>query len=129
MIDKFIFGISSPDMKELTGTERLEAEQQRLAEQMNVDAEAVEQIIAENARVAQDQAEYSIRYEALVSRFETTKAEYEEVTEEIRNREMRQRELGRFIAEVEKMPQTITEFDEVLWGSLVDHVTVHSAEK
>ena len=129
MIDKFIFGISSPDMKELTGTERLEAEKQRLAEQMNVDAEAVEQIIAENARVAQDQAENSIRYEALVSRFETTKAEYEEVTEEIRNREMRQRELGRFIAEVEKMPQTITEFDEVLWGSLVDHVTVHSAEK
>ena len=115
-------------MKELTGTEGLEAKQQRLAEQMNVDADAVEQIIEENARVAQDQAEYSIRYEALVSRFETTKAEYEEVTEEIRNRGMRQRELGRFIAEVEKLPKIITEFDEVLWGSLVDHVTVHSTD-
>jgi len=38
----------------LSGTEELEAEQKRLAEQMNVDADAVQEIIAENARVAQD---------------------------------------------------------------------------
>ena len=41
---------------------------------------------------------------------------------------MTQRELSRFIAEVEKLPKIITEFDEVLWGSLVDHVTVHSTD-
>ena len=38
----------------LSGTEELEKEQSRLAEQMNVDVDAVNQIIAENARVAQD---------------------------------------------------------------------------
>ena len=61
----------------LSGTEELEAEQKRLAEQMNVDADAVQEIIAENARVAQDQEAYNLRYEALVTRFEKTKAEYE----------------------------------------------------
>ena len=35
---------------------------------------------------------------------------------------------GRFIAELEKLPGVLTEFDEALWGSLVDHVTVHSKD-
>ncbi|MBQ9308918.1 MAG: recombinase family protein, partial [Clostridia bacterium] len=55
------------DQKLLIGTEELEKERKRLAEQMNVDADAVQEAIAENARVAQNQEEYSIRYENPVS--------------------------------------------------------------
>ncbi|WP_274939990.1 recombinase family protein [Chordicoccus furentiruminis] len=113
---------------ELSGTKELEAEQRRLAEQMNVDADAVQEIIAVNARVAQDQAEYNVRYEALVSRFETTKAQYEKVTAEITAKGVRRREFGRFIQSVEKLPKIVTEFDEALWGSLVDHLTVYSKD-
>lgn len=113
---------------ELSGTEELEAEQKRLAEQMNVDADAVQDVIAENARVAQDQEEYNIRYEALVSRFEATKAQYEKVTSEIAMRGIRRREFGRFIKTVENMPQAVTDFDEALWGSLVDKLTVYSKD-
>ena len=112
----------------LSGTEELEAEQKRLAEQMNVDADAVQEIIAENARVAQDQEAYNLRYEALVTRFEETKARYEQVTSEIAMKGIRRREFGRFIQSVEALPDAITEFDEALWGSLVDHVTVHSKD-
>ena len=108
--------------------EELEAEQRRLAEQMNADADAVERLIAENARVVQDQEEYSLRYEALGSRFEDTKAKYERVTAEIAAKGIRKRELERFIQSVEKMPDMVTEFDEALWGSLVDHLTVHSKD-
>ena len=112
----------------LSGTEELEAEQARLAEQMNVDADAVQEIIAENARVAQDQAEYNVRYEALVSRFETTKAQYDRIASEITAKGIRRREFGRFIQSVEKLPKIVTEFDEALWGSLVDHLTVYSKD-
>ena len=112
----------------LSGTEELEAEQKKLAEQMNVDADAVQEVIAENARVAQDQEEYTVRYEALVSRFEATKARYEQVTSEITMRGIRRRELGRFIKSAEAMPDMVTEFDEALWGSLVDHLTVYSKD-
>ena len=112
----------------LTGTEELEKEQKKLAEQMNVDADAVQNLIAENARVAQNQEEYTIRYDALVSRFEATKAEYEKTTADISARGIRRRELERFIQSVEKPPEMVTEFDEALWGSLVDYVTVNAKD-
>ena len=41
---------------------------------------------------------------------------------------IRRREFGRFIQSVETLPDAITEFDEALWGSLVDHVTVHNKD-
>ena len=88
----------------ISGTESLESElrhleteQKRLAEQMNADADAVNGIIAENARTAQDQGEYALRYDALVSRFEETKAKYDAVTAEIAMKGVRKREFDRFI--------------------------------
>ena len=30
----------------------------------------------------------------------------------------------RFFSELEKLPEAVSEFDETLWGSLVDYVTV-----
>ncbi|MBR6028138.1 MAG: hypothetical protein IKP40_03540 [Clostridia bacterium] len=116
------------DQALLTGTEELEKEQKRLAEQMNVDADAVQEAIAQNARVAQDQTEYSVRYEALSARFQETKGKYDAVTAEIAHRGIRRREFGRFIHSLEALPEMVTEFSEELWGSLVDHVTVHSKD-
>ena len=117
------------DQAMLTGTKDLEKEQKRLAEQMNVeDADAVQEAIAENAREAQNQEEYSIRYEALSVRFQETKDKYDAVTAEIAQRGIRRREFGRFIHSLEALPEMVTEFSEELWGSLVAHVTVHSKD-
>ena len=116
------------DQALLTGTEELEKEQKRLAEQMNVDADAVQELIAQNARVAQNQEEYNLRYEALATRFNETKAKYDAVTAEIAKRGIRRRELGRFIRQVEELPDRITDFSEALWGSLIDHVTVFAKD-
>ena len=41
---------------------------------------------------------------------------------------IRRRELERFILAVEKLPAMVTEFDEALWGSLVDHLTVNDKD-
>ena len=112
----------------LTGTEELEAKQKRLAEQMNADADAVQELIAENARVAQDQGEYNVRYNGMVSRFEDTKAKYDEVTAEITKTSIRRRELEQFIQAVRKLPEVVAEFDEALWGSLVEYVTVNGKD-
>ena len=43
---------------------------------------------------------------------------------EIRQRGIRRREFERFIMELEKLPEAVSEFDEALWGSLVEYVTV-----
>lgn len=41
---------------------------------------------------------------------------------------IRCREFERFITELEKLPDVVTEFDEALWGSLVETVTVYGKE-
>ena len=41
---------------------------------------------------------------------------------------IRRREFGRFIEKVENLPELITEFDEALWGGLVDHVKVYDKD-
>ncbi len=55
---------------------------------------------------------------------EATKAEREKVAADIRQRGIRRREFERFITELEKLPEVVPEFDEALWGSLVEYVTV-----
>ena len=56
------------------------------------------------------------------------KIAYEKVTSDISARGIRRRELERFIQSVEKLPEMVTEFDEALWGSLVDHITVNGKD-
>ena len=84
----------------------------------------VQELIAQNARVAQNQDDYNAAYDAAVSCYEATKAEREQVAADIRQRGIRRREFERFITELEKLPEAVSEFDETLWGSLVDYVTV-----
>ncbi len=109
-------------------TEELEKEKLRLTIQMNEDDEAVKAAIAENARKVQNQDEYNTRFEILSARAEESKAQYNKVTAEITMRGIRRREFDRFIKKVEELPKIITDFDEALWSSLVDHITVYSKE-
>ncbi len=74
--------------------------------------------------MALNQEDYNASYDAAVSRYEATKAEREKVAADIRQRGIRRREFERFIAELEKLPDAVTEFDEALWGSLVEYVTI-----
>ena len=116
------------DKAMLTGTEDLEKEQKRLAEQMNVDADAVQELIAQNARVAQNQDDYNRRYDEMVSRYEATKAERDAFAAEIRQRGIRRREFERFITTLESLPNVVTDFSEDLWGSLVEYLTVYAKD-
>ena len=63
-------------------------------------------------------------YDAAVSRNEATKAKREKVAADIRQRGIRRREFDRFIVELEKLPEAVSEFDDALWGSLVEYGTV-----
>lgn len=47
---------------------------------------------------------------------------------EIRRRGIRKREFDRFIKTLERLPESVTEFDEAMWGSLVEHVTVYGKD-
>lgn len=108
----------------LCTTESLLEEKQRLEDEILVLVEMTQNIVAENARVAQDQEEYQKRYDGLVQRYEATKKEYDELVERIEQKEARGERMRQFIKTLQKQEEIITEFDETLWGGMVDYVTI-----
>jgi predicted nuclease with TOPRIM domain len=113
--------------EELCDTANLESEQDRLNQDLIALTDMTENCIAENARVSQNQTEYQKRYNNLVNRYDKTKEQYEAVTAKIRDRRLRNEQLGVFINNL-KNQDLIGEFDERLWCSLVDYITVYGKE-
>ena len=111
----------------LTDTEALEEERDRLSTDLSLLADKVQQLIAENARVAQNQDDYDRNYNKLVSRYEAVKTQYDKTCEAIQYRKARSRQMDNFIQEVREQ-ELIKEFDARLWGSLVDFITVYSKD-
>lgn len=112
-------------LKTYSDADDLERQLQEFNEQLNRDADAVQELIAQNARVAQNQDDYNTQYDTLVSKYESTKEQHDRVAAEIRQKGVRRREFQRFITALEKLPDMVTEFDEAMWGSLVEYVTVY----
>ena len=111
----------------LTNTENLEEERDALELDLNMLADQVQQLIAENARVARDQEEYSRKYNELVSRYEETKKKYDQACAAMKRCIARSRQLESFIKDLQEQ-ELIKTFDERLWCSLVDFITVYSKE-
>ena len=113
--------------KRLTDTASLEKERDALELDLNMLTDQVQQLIAENAQVAQDQDEYGRKYNGLVSRYEETKKKYDQVCDAIQYRKARSRQMDSFIKELRNQ-ELIKEFDARLWSSLVDFITVYSKD-
>lgn len=111
----------------LTDTGSLEKERDALELDLNMLADQVQQLIAENAQVAQDQEEYSRKYNELVSRYEETKKKYDQACAAMKRCTARSRQLESFIKDLQEQ-ELIKTFDERLWCSLVDFITVYSKE-
>lgn len=110
-------------------TEDSENKKATLQNELEVVADLIQNIINENAHTALDQEEYQRKYDALVVRFDTTKAELEAVTEQIKDKITRHKNLEIFLNELKNQGDLITEFDPLLWNSLVDYVTVFEKNK
>ena len=108
----------------LCDTTALESEKATLGQELAVLVEMTQNCIAENARVAQDQGEYQKRYNGLVERYEKAKARFDEVTEAIAERSAKSERLAGFIRTLRAQEEPLAEFDERLWGCMVDYVTV-----
>lgn len=111
----------------LTDIGSLEKERDALELDLNMLAGKVQQLIAENARVVQNQDDYDRNYNELVSRYEAAKTQYDKNCEAIQYRKARSRQMDSFIKELRNQ-DLIKEFDARLWGSLVDFITVYSKD-
>ena len=115
--------------KLLCNTAALEEECGKLQQELNVIVGMVESCISENSRVAQNQDEYRKRYNSLVEKYESIKTQIEEKEQLISDNIAKSRTFDMFIKELKKQEELVTEFDENLWGSLLETMTVYSKEK
>lgn len=108
--------------------DELAAEREGLLEEMSVASELIQKAISQNARVAQNQEKYQQRYEKLVQRFESAKERLTVVDARITEKNARRETTEMFLETLRRQEGFLTAFDERLWYSLVDHITVYSAE-
>lgn len=115
--------------RKLINTSRLDAKIKELQSEMSIIAEMIEKCINENAHVAQSQEEYRQQYGGVLNRFGVAKAGFEKAVNQKEEKSSRRDMLDSFIKGLREQEDLISEFDEKLWYSLVDKVTVHSKEK
>lgn len=113
---------------ELFDTTELAMERNELERELETVAEQVQECIDQNARVAQNQTEYEERYNELVEKYDGIKVQVDELNTTIADKKARKAELELFMKNLKKQDKAVTEFDEGLWISMVECVTVHSKD-
>lgn len=94
----------------------------------HVITEQMQTAIAENSRTALDQNVYERRYADFTERYNTVKAEYDKISQQLESKKA-QRELFKgFIRALKKQGALVEEFDEELWSSLVQEVVVNTKD-
>ena len=94
----------------------------------HVITEQMQTAIAENSRTALDQNVYERRYADFTERYNTVKAEYDKISQQLESKKA-QRELFKgFIRALKKQGALVEEFDEGLWSSLVKEVVVNAKD-
>lgn len=78
----------------------------------------------ENSITAQNQDEYNEHYNALVERYNKEKAKSISLQKQKEERLAKRDLIGEFMIELSKRKELLTEFDENLWVSIIDKVTV-----
>ena len=109
----------------LTDCTGIDKEIQTLLEKIEVVTELTKRCIAENSQTAQNQEEYAARYNGFVERYEKAKEQIERLRTTKAEREAQAEAIGAFMFEVQEL-DALSEFDEKLWRSVIDTVTVHA---
>ena len=87
-------------------------------------AELIKSGIAENAQTALRQNEYNVRYNELVQQYNMMAANLESLRKAKVDRESKADAIGEFIFRIQEL-DALTEFDEKLWLTTIDKVSVH----
>ena len=112
----------------LSGGENTLQQQTALWQESQLLEEQIQALIMQNARISMDQEKYQEEFDELVERHRKVKQEYEEQALASEQDIGRVAQIDCFINTLEEMDAPVTEFDDQLWISMVDHVVVHSKD-
>lgn len=116
-------------LNQLTDTTAVDTELDVVLREMEVTAGLVRSCVAENATQAMNQADFQIRYNGYVERYEELRERYTQLQADLEEREMKSIRVSGFLFSLREQEVLPIEFDEKLWNAMVDHVTVHTDER
>ena len=105
-------------------TGELIEERGRVEQELRILAERLETLIRENARVAQDQTVYLKQENEIRALYVEKQGHLARLDERIAERESKRNILEGMIQVVCGINEEQVEFDEELWGGLLDHIVV-----
>ncbi|GAX47917.1 recombinase family protein [Pseudolactococcus reticulitermitis] len=109
---------------ELFSTEELEKKQKNLEDEAMVIGDMIQEAISENTRVALNQEDYERQYNHLVEKFELVSMRQNKIKEELIEKKVHKNQVEKFLKALENL-DLITKFDEDLWCSLLEHITIY----
>jgi len=108
------------------------ADDEKRLEELTVEMETLDGMlrnhISENAHRVQDQAAYQKRYEELATKFEATKKESDGLEHALEQKNAQAGIVRQFISELKELDEPFRKFDERLWCSMVDFITVYAED-
>ena len=113
-------------MAKTLDTTELEAQQQELLSEMEVLNGMIQQMIRQNATVAQDQTEYNKRFDALGQKFKEAEAKKDTVAQQISDIRDRRGTMEDFLRILKQQDGEVTEFSEQFWCGLLDYATAYA---
>ena len=113
----------------VSDTAALTEERERASQEAAAIEEELRTLIAENARVALDQDEYDRKYRETYGRYEQRLGRMEEIDAEISEKDALAERIRNFIDRLMELDGEQTIFDEMLWGGIMEHMTVYEKGK
>ena len=113
----------------VSDTAALTGEREQVSQEAASIEEELRSLITENARVAQDQNEYDRKYRETYGRYEQRLGRMEEIDAEISEQEALAERIRNFIDRLMELDGEQTIFDEMLWGGIMEHMTVYEKGK
>lgn len=100
-----------------------------LAEECSVAAELLRKCVEENAHISIKPEVYAEKYNALVKRYETAKSKYDALQEDLSERAAKRERIEIYLKELSRAANLVTVFDDGLWNTMVDTLTIYSKER
>ena len=100
-----------------------------LMDEMEIVSELVKKLINENAASPMNQDEYISKYDGYTIRFNKAKAEYEKLHKTMEQRQLKADIISGFMFEISELDDLPIKFDEKLWNSVIDMVTIYEDER
>lgn len=114
----------------LFDVQALKMEQLQLQEELNIVTKMIQKCIKENAQIAttSGKTEYQKRCDELVKRLDSVQERLSEVNQASTEKQIHREKIEIFLNKLQKQKDMVTEFDENLWYSLIEYVTVFDRE-